>query len=90
MDLHLANPNLKNPEFYVPGLPADWVTAHYGIPADEVATMVEKRCALPRSFATKMVGVMQILQRSRKKVRSQRRPGGLRRLASGAIWGGQE
>ena len=60
------------------------------VPADEVATMVEKRCALPRSFATKMVGVMQILQRSRKKVRSQRRPGRLRRLASGAIWGGQE
>ena len=39
MDLHLANPNLKNPEFYVPGLPADWVTAHYGIPADEVAKL---------------------------------------------------
>ncbi|MBD49864.1 MAG: hypothetical protein CME23_06190 [Gemmatimonadetes bacterium] len=39
MNLHLANPNLKDPEFYVPGLPVDWVTARYGIPADEVAKL---------------------------------------------------
>ncbi|MEC9203832.1 MAG: histidinol-phosphate transaminase [Actinomycetota bacterium] len=39
MNLHLANSNLKDPEFYVPGLPVDWVTARYGIPADEVAKL---------------------------------------------------
>jgi len=39
VNLHLANSNLKDPEFYVPGLPVDWVTARYGIPADEVAKL---------------------------------------------------
>jgi len=39
MTLKLATPALENPEFYVPGLPADWVTARYGIPVDEVAKL---------------------------------------------------
>ncbi len=39
MDLNLAHPGLADPEYYVPGLPADWVTERYGIPADEVAKL---------------------------------------------------
>ncbi len=37
--LHLAHPALADPEYYVPGLPADWVTERYGIPANEIAKL---------------------------------------------------
>ncbi|KNC56498.1 uncharacterized protein AMSG_11499 [Thecamonas trahens ATCC 50062] len=35
------------------------------IPADELAVIIEKRCAMPKSYATKMVAVMTQLQRVR-------------------------
>ena len=33
----LAHPGLDKPEYYVPGLPRDWVAQRYGIPADQIA-----------------------------------------------------
>ena len=37
--MRVSHPALSDPEFYVPGLPADYVTARYGISAAEVAKL---------------------------------------------------
>lgn len=37
--LPYAHPGLKNPEYYVPGLPVDYVSQRYGIPADQIAKL---------------------------------------------------
>lgn len=37
--MRLAHPALANPEFYVPGLPTDYVAARYGIGAADVAKL---------------------------------------------------
>ena len=39
MSMQVAHPGLVDPEYYVPGLPGDWVTERYGIPPDEVAKL---------------------------------------------------
>ena len=37
--MHFSHPALAAPEFYVPGLPADYVAERYGISADEIAKL---------------------------------------------------
>lgn len=37
--MHLAHPGLKDPEYYVPGLPTDWVAQRYGIAPDQIAKL---------------------------------------------------
>lgn len=37
--MHHAHPGLKNPEYYVPGLPVDHVAERYGIAADQIAKL---------------------------------------------------
>lgn len=37
--MHLAHPGLKNPEYYVPGLPVDYVAHRYGISPDEISKL---------------------------------------------------
>ncbi len=37
--MRFAHQGLENPEYYVPGLPADWVSERYGIPADEISKL---------------------------------------------------
>lgn len=37
--MHLAHPGLKDPEYYVPGLPRDWVAQRYGIAPDRIAKL---------------------------------------------------
>jgi histidinol-phosphate aminotransferase len=37
--MHLAHPGLKDPEYYVPGLPSDWVAHRYGIDPAQVAKL---------------------------------------------------
>ena len=37
--MQFAHPALENPEYYVPGLPRDYVASRYGIPADEIAKL---------------------------------------------------
>ena len=34
-----AHPGLENPEYYVPGLPVDYVASRYGIPQSEIAKL---------------------------------------------------
>ena len=35
--MRLSHPGLAAPEFYVPGLPADYVTSRYGISGADIA-----------------------------------------------------
>ena len=37
--MHLAHPGLKNPEYYVPGLPVDYVAQRYGISPDQISKL---------------------------------------------------
>jgi histidinol-phosphate aminotransferase len=37
--MQLAHPGLKDPEYYVPGLPRDWVALRYGIAPDQIAKL---------------------------------------------------
>lgn len=37
--MHLAHPGLKNPEYYVPGLPVDHVAQRYGISPSEISKL---------------------------------------------------
>jgi histidinol-phosphate aminotransferase len=37
--VHLAHPGLKDPEYYVPGLPRDWVARRYGIAPERIAKL---------------------------------------------------
>ncbi len=37
--MHHAHPGLANPEYYVPGLPADYVAQRYGIDPDRIAKL---------------------------------------------------
>ncbi len=37
--MHLAHPGLKNPEYYVPGLPVDYVAQRYGIAPSEISKL---------------------------------------------------
>ncbi len=37
--MHLAHPGLKNPEYYVPGLPVDYVAQRYGISPTEISKL---------------------------------------------------
>ena len=37
--MHLAHPGLKDPEYYVPGLPHDWVAHRYGIDPERIAKL---------------------------------------------------
>lgn len=37
--MKFAHKGLENPEYYVPGLPADWVSERYGIPAAEISKL---------------------------------------------------
>lgn len=37
--MQLAHPGLKDPEYYVPGLPRDWVARRYGITPEQIAKL---------------------------------------------------
>ena len=37
--MHLAHPGLAGPEYYVPGLPVDYVAQRYGIAPDRIAKL---------------------------------------------------
>ena len=37
--MHYAHPGLTDPEYYVPGLPADYVANRYGIDPAEIAKL---------------------------------------------------
>ncbi len=37
--MQLAHPGLKDPEYYVAGLPRDWVSQRYGLPPEQIAKL---------------------------------------------------